>query len=567
MIRLRHILYEQTANPKQLANAIFNAKGYTYDNEQDAINAVLSITSYQQFKAVEKYFINVSGGRSIPEYLISFLEDFRENLKVIKHLYSVFKSNEIALQSVIYPYAAQLILEYSLDIAKVGVAIRKQRGNTKPITRKNYSEAVLWFKPYLGDANYNRWVAIKQSGKYDRAFNANAEEEKFMYDTSKIVSSDLILGGQLIVGVLATAATAGGAAPATAAWIGATTAAGIGWADATQEWKLGNKTTAGILAVIELLPIISKIPAVKELVKTAGKSVARKLASGITKFTGEEKLLVRELFLNKSKLAKELKKVKGNFPDKLKSLPNANSDIKLNRAYEVPGSPDATIGVYGRSAASGDAWVAMADRNFKEFTNYVTYQRIFKNGIPTNELSMKTALETAPPGTFKNIMNRMAKILPDHVLIEKTSISTDGIMMWFNQIKNGYKPLTETFTVPINSAGKKTKLPGVISGQFDNMTFNEETSKIALKQINELIKDIPNSSAKITKISKPPAPVFPKSATGLPLPLPKSNMAVYEILVTLPKLQSTTKSLTNLGIKLDMISAPLLKTIYNKQSS
>jgi hypothetical protein len=26
--------------------------------------------------------------------------------------------------------------------------------------------------------------------------------------------------------------------------------------------------------------------------------------------------------------------------------------------------------------------------------------------------------------------------------------------MWINQIKNGYKPLSETFTVPINSAGK-----------------------------------------------------------------------------------------------------------------
>ena len=169
-------------------------------------------------------------------------------------------------------------------------------------------------------------------------------------------------------------------------------------------------------------------------------------------------------------------------------------------------------------------------------------------------------------GTFKNIMNRMAKILPDHVLIEKTSISTDGITMWFNQIKNGYKPLTETFTVPISSAGKKTKLPGVISGQFGTMTFNEETSKIALKQINELIKDIPNSSAKLNKITIPQPPKIVKNGMGIPVSV-KPPDTVYNILVTLPKLQSTTKSLTNLGIKLDMISAPLLKTIYNKQSS
>jgi len=561
MIRLKNILNEQAPNPKAIAKTIFDAKGYTYDDEQAAIRAVLSINSYQQYKLVEKYFINLSGGRSIPEYLVSFLEDFRQNLKVIKHLYSMFKSDAIAMQSVIYPYASQLIYEYSLDIAKTGVAIRKQQGNTAPITLKNYGESVLWFKPYLGDENYNRWVSIKQSGKYDRAFNSNAEEEQYLYGASKAVSSGLIIMGQLMIGALATAATAGGASPIIAGWIGAGAATSIGWADAVQEWNLGNKTTAGILAVIELLPIVSKIPAVKQLVKSAGKSVAKKLAKGVTKFTGEEQVLVRELFLNKDKLAKKLQKIKGNLPDK-STL--ERDPITFQSAHKVPGSPGAAIGVYGKTKGRKDVWVAMADKYFTEFKNYVTYQRVFINGKATNELSMKTAFDVLDPAAFKNIMKKMAKILPDHVLIEKTSISTDGLVMWSKQIKNGYKPLRETFTVPINNAGIKIKLPGSTSvKQWDNLAFtSKEAADAAEMEIKNILINIPNSEVKVIKqVSNPPWPVPP----GKPLPpgtLPPVSVTTYTLKVTLPKLQSTKKSLEYLNI----LPVPAAKAIYNKDS-
>ena len=578
MITLKNIIREQQGkkfDPKQVANTIFNAKGYFSDDEQAAIDAVLSITSYQQFNSVEYHFVIISDGRTIAEYLESFLEDFNENFKVIFHLYKLLKNDQIALESVIYPYAAQMIYQYSLDIAKIGQKLRKMQGNTTPITRSNYGDAYLWFKPYMGDENFKKWVDIIQNSpidKYSRTLNPYAEEEQFLYDTSKLVSSDIVLIGQLIVGTLATALSFGAAAPGVIAWIGLGASTSLGMFDAVQEYNLGNEKVAGLMAAIEMIPYVSKIPLVKNSVKQYAKSLATKLATGSKYLISEERLLVKELNKFKLEIKQKLLKMQGNFPDEVKL---GGEKYKLQNLYRVPGLKGGGIAQYGKTAA-GDIFLGVPNREMKQFENYVSYQRIFKNGVPINELSMKTIMTTAPPGTFKNIMTGISKILPDHVLMEKTSISTDGIMMWKNQLKNGYKPLNETFTVPVNAAGNKVLLGGNTAALraaddiFGYPTFlTVADAKLAKKQVDKLIAEIPNASVTITIIKTPATPPLvakAAAATGQPKTLQQliQMNTRYRLTVTLPKLQSTPKSLLNFNIPLYMIYNPVLKILLSK---
>ena len=147
-------------------------------------------------------------------------------------------------------------------------------------------------------------------------------------------------------------------------------------------------------------------------------------------------------------------------------------------------------------------------------------------GVPTNKFSMKTAVEK--PGMFKDGMKELSKRMPNHKFFEETSISADGLDMWKNQLDHGYKATNnEIFKVPINIAGKKTKLPGISVGkgetQFNNAVFsNLDDAQVSLDIIKDKIKDIPNASVK--KIKKGPVK--------------------WELEVTLPVLQSTPKSVT-----------------------
>jgi len=317
-MKLRGILLElleQSArfSAKAVADKIYNAKGYVSDDEQEAIDAVKSIKDINQLEQVEDKFVQLSEGRTISEYLISFLDNFKQNFKVLDHLYSLSKNNPIALESLVYPYAAELIYEYKRDIAREGSDIRKKQGQTNTIGLKDAGLLYDWFKPYLGEANFKKWVQIVQNPKYYDGLpglNPYKPEEQFKYGKTKVVSSEAILIGQLMVGAIATLATAGLAAPAVAAWIGVGVPVGMGLYDAAQEYNLGNKETAGIMAAIEVLPIVSKIPGVKQAVKSVAKSLSKKLAGGVKYLTSQERFLANQLSKNKDAIAAELNKVK-----------------------------------------------------------------------------------------------------------------------------------------------------------------------------------------------------------------------------------------------------------------
>jgi hypothetical protein len=232
--------------------------------------------------------------------------------------------------------------------------------------------------------------------------------------------------------------------------------------------------------------------------------------------------------------------------------------MKLQKLY---GAGDkGVIGVYGK-AVDKDPKVFLALANKANVSNYISYQQVVREGKIGYYLSIKTEMLTADPGTFKSLMTRLSKILPLHKLFEKTSISTDGIMMWKNQIKAGYKTLSETFTVPVNNAGIKTKLGGTGDRFAEAQFFSKESAEAAKTKIEELIKGIKNSKVEIIFHKAPPKPPLLPGKTTL---TSKPVTSRYELKVTLPVLQSTMKSLAALGIISSMIDPSVLKNIQSK---
>jgi hypothetical protein len=81
--------------------------------------------------------------------------------------------------------------------------------------------------------------------------------------------------------------------------------------------------------------------------------------------------------------------------------------------------------------------------------NFVGYYRIYENGKPTNKWSSKfenketgnAEVDNKKKENFKTMMSSVQERLPsDHKYTEKTSISTDGLRIWGNQIdRNTYQ--------------------------------------------------------------------------------------------------------------------------------
>ncbi len=203
-----------------------------------------------------------------------------------------------------------------------------------------------------------------------------------------------------------------------------------------------------------------------------------------------------------------------------------NRTKTLQTEYEF--GDKGSVGVYtDKETGSQDVFLVIPDK--KSDKNYIGFKRVYKDGKPTNEFSIKADMSTAEKGSARPSFEAINEVLPEgFVLIETTNISSDGMTMWSNQIKNGYKPTGETFTVDVNTDGKKIDLEGTKSkGDFSKANFTEQELAEAEVKINDLIKDLPGAKIESRKITPPMV-----------------KDALYSIKVTLPKLQSPSKSET-----------------------
>ena len=221
-------------------------------------------------------------------------------------------------------------------------------------------------------------------------------------------------------------------------------------------------------------------------------------------------------------LEPEYKAIKSRYPDidTKFSAKGGRPDLSLVKQTDVD---DNVFSKYASEKGSDDVFAFST--KIATDKNFILFKRYYKNGVPTNKFSMKTAVEK--PGMFKAGMKELSKRMPNHKFFEETSISTDGLDMWKNQLANGYKATNELFKVPINIAGKKTKLPGISVGkgetQFGDAVFsNLDDAQVSLDIIKKKIQDIPNASVKMMK----------------------RGPVRWQLKVTLPVLESTPKSVS-----------------------
>ena len=123
--------------------------------------------------------------------------------------------------------------------------------------------------------------------------------------------------------------------------------------------------------------------------------------------------------------------------------------------------------------------------------NFVGYYRIYENGKPTNKWSSKFEnqntgnknIDSKKKDNFKTMISSVQERLPsDHLYTEKTSISTDGLRVWANQIDRGTyefaldeKGFYITNRVSINGDALVNELGvDVKQGDFQNIKVRNE---------------------------------------------------------------------------------------------
>jgi len=121
-------------------------------------------------------------------------------------------------------------------------------------------------------------------------------------------------------------------------------------------------------------------------------------------------------------------------------------------------------------------------------TDYVGYYRIYENGKPTNKWSSKFENQSRNKENFKTMISGAQEMLPvGHEYTEKTSISTDGLRVWGQQLSRGYQLQYDengnvvTNTVAINGDAIVNELGiDVDAGSFSNIsvTTQEQFEKV-----------------------------------------------------------------------------------------
>lgn len=124
--------------------------------------------------------------------------------------------------------------------------------------------------------------------------------------------------------------------------------------------------------------------------------------------------------------------------------------------------------------------------------NFVGFYRLYKNGEATNIWSSKMENQSGDKKNFVGMRNAVQEMLPSsHEYTEKTSISTDGLKMWIDQLRHGYSIKRDnsgkivTNEVAINGDSKENILGiWIKKGDFSNITITNQkdfkTAKEAL---------------------------------------------------------------------------------------
>ena len=124
--------------------------------------------------------------------------------------------------------------------------------------------------------------------------------------------------------------------------------------------------------------------------------------------------------------------------------------------------------------------------------DFVGFYRIYENGKPTNRWSSKFENQSRNKENFKNMIGGVQELLPaGHEYTEKTSISTDGLRVWNQQLNRGYELQYDengnvvTNEVAINGDAIVNELGiPVNKGKFQNINV---TSQAEFQKVKEAL--------------------------------------------------------------------------------
>lgn len=136
---------------------------------------------------------------------------------------------------------------------------------------------------------------------------------------------------------------------------------------------------------------------------------------------------------------------------------------------------------------TGDVDVIVTGKNDG---SYVGYYRLYVDGKPTNQWSSKFENPSRNKEDFKTMISGVQSMLPEgHEYTEKTSISTDGLRVWNQQLNRGYQLQYDgngnllTNRVAINGDAIVNELGiDVDKGSFENISVRTNADIKKVKQ-------------------------------------------------------------------------------------
>jgi hypothetical protein len=123
--------------------------------------------------------------------------------------------------------------------------------------------------------------------------------------------------------------------------------------------------------------------------------------------------------------------------------------------------------------------------------DFVGFYRVYENGKPTNKWSSKFENQSRNKENFKTMISNAQDMLPEgHEYMEKTSISTDGLRVWNQQLDRGYElqydenGKLKTNLVAINGDAIVNELGiPVNKGDFDNIRVSNKEDFEKVKKV------------------------------------------------------------------------------------
>ena len=171
----------------------------------------------------------------------------------------------------------------------------------------------------------------------------------------------------------------------------------------------------------------------------------------------------------------------------------------------------------------------------KSDNDFVGYYRIYENGKATNKWSSKFENQSRNKEDFKTMISGVQEMLPQgHEYTEKTSISTDGLRIWNQQLNRGYELQYDnkgnliTNRVAINGDAINNELGiAVNKGNFENVSV---TNNADMKKVKEaLLPYLQKFGLNESNIH------FENGTVEIDLPVLKSNKAVEQSIKETPQ--------------------------------